>query len=43
MLIKVPPRSRFKELKDKIGIYIKRDKEECWKNVSYDVIWKNSK
>jgi len=42
ILIKVPPRGRFEELKDKIGIYIKRGNEECWKNASYDVIWKNS-
>jgi len=42
ILIKVPPRGRFEELKDKIGIYIKRGKEECWKNASYDIIWKNS-
>ena len=42
ILIKPPPRGRFEELKDKIGIYIKRGKEECWKNASYDVIWENS-
>ena len=38
ILIKAPPRNRFEELKDKIGIYIKSGKEECWKNASYDVI-----
>jgi len=42
ILIKGPPRGRFEELKDKIGIYIKRGQEECWKNASYYIIWKNS-
>ena len=42
ILIKGPQRGRFEELKDKIGIYIKSGKKECWKNASYDVIWKNS-
>jgi len=30
------------DLREKIGICIKRDKEECWKNTSYDAIWENS-
>ena len=42
ILIKAPLRDRFEDLKDKIGICIKRGKEECWKNASYDTIWKNS-
>jgi len=42
ILTKALPKCRFEELREKIGVCIKRSKEECWTIASSDVGWKST-
>jgi len=42
ILTKALPKCRFEELREKIGVCIKRSKEECWRIASSDAGWKRT-